>query len=171
MTKYHLKEDGSPGICKAKPGNCPKASDDKHYSTPEAARAAFEKSMEVSLLDRFNKYPNPSAIDTEFQEKVARRRRVEDAVLQADPRKTVISAENNDIPREWDGRIKHGYYVHPEFRKALPDDEDFAYYIETVQLEDSLSDNEKYSAVVNYNEKNGLFTYSYKEERPMNVDW
>lgn len=165
MAKYHLKDDGTPGVCRAKPGNCPKAPDSEHFGSQEEARAAYEKNMEKALLERFNKFPNPSYSDAEFKERVARKRRVEDAVLNADPRKTVIRADYRDMPRYWDGRERVGFFVHPEFRAALPDDKDFAVYVETVQLEDSLKPSERASAEVDYDPTTGVFIYSYIEER------
>lgn len=165
MAKYHLKDDGAPGVCKAQPGKCPKAKDSEHYATKAEAQSAYEKNMEKQLLSRFSKFPNPSYMDAEFKEKVARKRRVEDAVLHADPRKTVIQANQSELERTWDGTTKIGYFVHPEFRKVLPDNEDFAVYVETVQLNDELTEAEKSSAYVTYDEKKGLFTYSYREER------
>jgi hypothetical protein len=161
MAKYHLKADGSPGVCKAQPGKCPISNDSEHFATKNEARAVYEKNMESQLLSRFEKFPNESYMDAEFKEKVARKRRVEDAVLHADPRKTVIQANQSELERTWDGAT----FVHPDFRKALPDNEDFAVYVETVQLNDELTEAEKTSAYVTYDEKKGLFTYSYREER------
>lgn len=165
MAKYHLKENGEPGVCRAQPGKCPKAKDSEHYATKGEAQTAYEKNMEKALLTRFSKVSSASYANAQFKEKVARRRRVEDAILKADPRKIAIEADYRDLERTWDGTTKHGYYIHPEFRASLPDNEDMAAYVEIVQLEDRLSDSEKDSAYVTYNEKSGLFTYSYREAR------
>lgn len=45
MAKFHINPKGEAGECKAKGGTCPFGGEDKHHSTPEAARDAFEKNM------------------------------------------------------------------------------------------------------------------------------
>ena len=43
MTKFHINDEGEPGACVAKPGNCHfKRSETEHYNTKEAARTAYE---------------------------------------------------------------------------------------------------------------------------------
>lgn len=49
MSRYHLREDGSPGVCKAKPGNCPLGNELAHYSTPLETQSAFERLMSEDL--------------------------------------------------------------------------------------------------------------------------
>lgn len=49
MAKFHLNGNGDPGLCKASQGNCPFGGDEEHYTSPEAARSAFEGSQNVSL--------------------------------------------------------------------------------------------------------------------------
>lgn len=49
MTKYHLKADGNPAPCRARPGNCPLAGEDGHYSSQEAARETFESTQQSNL--------------------------------------------------------------------------------------------------------------------------
>lgn len=46
MTKYHVKLDGTPGICRAKSGNCPLGGDNEHYLTEAAAQRAAQQEME-----------------------------------------------------------------------------------------------------------------------------
>ncbi len=41
-SKYHLSDDGTPRVCTAGEGNCPIGSEEQHFSTQIAARAAFE---------------------------------------------------------------------------------------------------------------------------------
>lgn len=43
MAKYHVNGAGEAGPCKATQGNCPFGGEDKHYSTPEEARSAYEE--------------------------------------------------------------------------------------------------------------------------------
>jgi hypothetical protein len=50
MSKYHIKENGSPAICRAKKGNCPRGSEANHYPTKEAAQGAFELSNQYREL-------------------------------------------------------------------------------------------------------------------------
>lgn len=38
MQKYHIKKDGTPGICRAKPGNCPLGGENEHYNSIEEAQ-------------------------------------------------------------------------------------------------------------------------------------
>ncbi len=47
MAKYHVSSDGNPRVCKALEGNCPIGGNESHYTSKEAARAAFEASVEV----------------------------------------------------------------------------------------------------------------------------
>lgn len=45
MARFHIRpKTGDPGLCRAKPGNCPYGGEDAHYTTADEARAAFEKS-------------------------------------------------------------------------------------------------------------------------------
>ena len=60
MTKYHVNKTGEPGRCEATI-LCPfNMSSDQHHSTPEEARAAYEKTMEhntfSNTLSKTNKY-------------------------------------------------------------------------------------------------------------------
>ena len=44
VAKYHLRPDsGEPGLCRAREGNCPFGDSTEHYSSPEAARKAYEE--------------------------------------------------------------------------------------------------------------------------------
>jgi hypothetical protein len=40
---YHIKKDGTPGICRAKPGNCPYGDFSKHFPTREEAQLYADK--------------------------------------------------------------------------------------------------------------------------------
>ncbi len=44
MAKYHVSPDGNPRVCSAPNGKCPFGGDETHYTSKEAARAAFEAS-------------------------------------------------------------------------------------------------------------------------------
>lgn len=45
--KYHLKTNGEPGKCTASLRDCPRGGAADHYTTPEAAREAFESKNEI----------------------------------------------------------------------------------------------------------------------------
>ncbi len=47
VSKFHVSSDGNPRVCNAAEGNCPIGGDETHYTSKEAARAAFEESVEV----------------------------------------------------------------------------------------------------------------------------
>lgn len=49
MAKFHLNGNGDPGLCKASQGNCPFGGDEEHYTSPEAARTAFEAAQTVTI--------------------------------------------------------------------------------------------------------------------------
>lgn len=40
---YHIKKDGTPDICRAKPGNCPLGGDENHFPTIEEAQIYADK--------------------------------------------------------------------------------------------------------------------------------
>lgn len=60
MSRYHIKKDGTPGICHAQPGHCPLGGEGEHYPSMEAAQAAADiKNMEnFSKSDIINKSLN-----------------------------------------------------------------------------------------------------------------
>ncbi len=47
MAKYHISTDGNPRVCTASDGKCPLGGNEDHFTSKEAARAAFEESVEV----------------------------------------------------------------------------------------------------------------------------
>lgn len=49
MSKYHLTAKGEPGVCRAKPGNCPLGSDSEHFTSADAARTHFENNQGAVL--------------------------------------------------------------------------------------------------------------------------
>lgn len=51
MNNYHINPAGNVGKCSAKADNCPFGAQDEHYASPEEARLAYERKME--LLDSF----------------------------------------------------------------------------------------------------------------------
>lgn len=49
MARYHINAKGEPGKCKAFSDNCPYASANEHFSSPQAAQAAYEAAMGSSF--------------------------------------------------------------------------------------------------------------------------
>lgn len=58
MAKYHIKKDGTPGVCHAKNGNCPLGSSSEHFSSPEEA----QQHAQAILESRYG-YSRNTAID------------------------------------------------------------------------------------------------------------
>ena len=52
MAKYHVKKDGTPGICKARLVHCPLGSENKHFSTIEDAQEYADKINENSIKNK-----------------------------------------------------------------------------------------------------------------------
>ena len=46
MTKYHIKKDGTPGVCHANKGNCPLGGESNHYSTEAEAATVAQSKLE-----------------------------------------------------------------------------------------------------------------------------
>ena len=61
MTTYHIKQDGTPGVCRAKAGNCPLGGTSLHFDTAEQAEHVSQAIMEA-------KYGLGEAIYVESQE-------------------------------------------------------------------------------------------------------
>ena len=43
MAKYHVKKDGTPGVCRAQEGNCPLGDSSQHFSSKEEAQDYVDK--------------------------------------------------------------------------------------------------------------------------------
>lgn len=73
MGKFHIKANGEPGPCVAKPGNCRFADDDDHHYTKEAARKAYERANAQDTIESYNRKHVPdSDLTPEGVEKRAR---------------------------------------------------------------------------------------------------
>lgn len=78
MAKFHIKANGEPGKCVAKPGNCKFAEDDDHHYTADAARKAFEK---ANAKDTIESYSRRYVSDSELSpEALAKRAKVTQAL-------------------------------------------------------------------------------------------
>lgn len=52
MSQFHVNRKGEPGPCRARSGRCPFGGAEVHYSTPEAAREAYELRNQGELFSR-----------------------------------------------------------------------------------------------------------------------
>ena len=50
MAKYHVKKDGTPGVCHAQEGNCPLGDSSQHFSSKEEAQEYADKKNELDAL-------------------------------------------------------------------------------------------------------------------------
>ena len=60
MAKYHVKKDGTPGLCKAQEGNCPLGDSSQHFSSKAEAQEYADKKNEIAarnkeIYDNLNK--------------------------------------------------------------------------------------------------------------------
>lgn len=55
MAKFHTNAKGEPGRCSAQQDNCPFGGSEDHYSTPAAARAAYEELQQTSFRQALSK--------------------------------------------------------------------------------------------------------------------
>lgn len=67
MKKYHINAKGEAGACSAKKGGCPFGGEDEHFTTPEAARASYEKKQEAA-----HKEENEKWTDAELKKAIER---------------------------------------------------------------------------------------------------
>jgi hypothetical protein len=61
MGKFHIKANGEPGPCVAKPGNCRFADDDDHHYTKDAARKAYERANSQGTIESLNRKHVPDS--------------------------------------------------------------------------------------------------------------
>ena len=50
MAKYHIKRNGTPGVCNAQEGNCPLGDVKQHYNSLEEANNAADLVNEKNIL-------------------------------------------------------------------------------------------------------------------------
>lgn len=55
MAKFHINNAGEAGQCRATQGGCPFGGEAQHYDNPDAARKAYESSMESSQFPTASK--------------------------------------------------------------------------------------------------------------------
>ena len=61
MAKYHVKKDGTPGLCKAQEGNCPLGDSSQHFSSKSEAQDYVDKVNENNannVTEKPKKEPN-----------------------------------------------------------------------------------------------------------------
>lgn len=59
MAKFHINGNGEAGACRAEKGGCPFGSESEHFTTPEAAREAYEARMNETGLESTSKVKKP----------------------------------------------------------------------------------------------------------------
>ena len=64
MKKFHITEEGEPGVCHAIMRTCPFGGPEDHYSSENEAREAFEESQKTGVLPKAMKNLDPMALDT-----------------------------------------------------------------------------------------------------------
>ena len=52
MAKYHVKKDGTPGVCHAQEGNCPLGDLSKHFSSKAEAQEYADKKNEIEAKNK-----------------------------------------------------------------------------------------------------------------------
>lgn len=45
MAKYHIKKDGTPGVCRAQNGNCPFGGESEHFQLGKKLKIMLTKDM------------------------------------------------------------------------------------------------------------------------------
>ena len=55
MTLYHMKNDGTPGVCSAQPGNCPLSNSSIHTHSLEEAQDFADRMNEIKALNIYEK--------------------------------------------------------------------------------------------------------------------
>ena len=60
MAKYHVKKDGTPGICHAQDGNCPLGDSSQHFSSVQEAQEYADEINELKTItdEQKNKFKN-----------------------------------------------------------------------------------------------------------------
>ena len=56
MARYHIKKDGTPGICHAQPGKCPLGGMSQHYASQEEAQQAADNINSQNLFNSEKNY-------------------------------------------------------------------------------------------------------------------
>lgn len=104
MAKYHIRENGEPGVCTAKDGNCPFGADAPHFASSAEARSAYE------------------AQQTSIPEGASRERLYTQTELNL---KAAVVKQNENLRRVYDNLLATGY---------LPRDPSaFTHYVEVME--------------------------------------
>ena len=93
MAKYHVKKDGTPGVCHAQEGNCPLGDSTEHFSSVQEAQDYADKINE-SRFAKHNNFALNKLVD-ELSKKGARTFYVGGCV-----RDELLGKENKDIDIE-----------------------------------------------------------------------
>lgn len=84
MAKFHIKDDGTPGVCNAKKGNCPYGDAQHHFSSEEKAQEYADK-VNLAKLEAASVKPksNKSDFIQDFSVTVQNLQQFTDEVLQS----------------------------------------------------------------------------------------
>lgn len=80
MAKFHIKKDGTPGVCNAKQGNCPYGDAQHHFSSEEKAQEYADK-VNLKKLEAASKKSNHEFMQN-FANTVQNLQQFTDEVLQ-----------------------------------------------------------------------------------------
>ena len=84
MAKFHIKKDGTPGVCNAKQGNCPYGDAQHHFSSEEKAQEYADK-INLEKLEAASQKPaqfNKSIFMQDFSVTAQNLQQFTDEVLQ-----------------------------------------------------------------------------------------
>lgn len=56
MARYHIKKDGTPGVCHAQPGKCPLGGEGQHSPTAQAAQQSADSAHSNSFVGSNNRF-------------------------------------------------------------------------------------------------------------------
>ena len=87
MAKYHVKKDGTPGVCHAQEGNCPLGDSSQHFSSKAEAQEYADKKNEIEVKNKeyLEKLTNDDFNDWQSEEILKGIRQGVDVSLYAKP--------------------------------------------------------------------------------------
>lgn len=113
VIKYHIKADGTPGICRAAKGNCPLSTDENHYKTQEEAQVAADKIMsEKHSVFSEGKMP-PILTKRQMNSLNIREERVKKAMDELDEAEETLKNQISESKDEGTSKVQDV----PEFKK------------------------------------------------------
>lgn len=99
MAKYHIKKDGTPGLCRAKEGNCPLEGSESHFDSMEAAYTAAQDRLEAEFGVVHKGNLSEKELTADFEDKVNKLTTFTGSVSEKDKLRTEISRVNTLLKR------------------------------------------------------------------------